>query len=125
MAYMVIGSSYAEMGMYFEAIENHQKGIAISPDFEDALGIAYARAGQKDKALEIIKKLEKNPESWWNASALANVYEAIGEKDKAIDALEVEYKLRGDFVPWIATGFKLLSDEPRFKDIVSRLNFPK
>ncbi|MDP4224027.1 MAG: hypothetical protein Q8868_12020 [Bacteroidota bacterium] len=127
MAYFVMGSSYAEMGMYYEAIEAHKKGIAISPDYLDGLGVAYARAGQKDKALEVVKELEKCMDSWWCASGVAEIYSALGEKDKAIDALEVEYKLGGDFAPYIPASwiFKPLFNEPRFKELVSRFNFPK
>jgi tetratricopeptide (TPR) repeat protein len=126
MAYFVMGSAYAEMGMYYEAIETHKKGLAISPDYKDGLGIAYARAGQKDKAMEIVKDLEKSEDSW-SAWGLAEIYSALGEKDKAIDALEVVYKLGGDFTPYMQACwiFKPLFDESRFKDLVSRLNFPK
>jgi tetratricopeptide (TPR) repeat protein len=127
MAYFVMGSSYAEMGMNYEAIETHKKGIAISPDYMDGLGIAYARAGQKDKALEVVKELEKCMDSWWCAWGVAEIYSVLGEKDKAIDALEVEYKLGGDFTPFLPAFwiFKPLFNEPRFKEIVSRFNFPK
>lgn len=34
-----------------EAIEIHEKGIAVSPGFENGLGSAYVLAGQKEKAL--------------------------------------------------------------------------
>jgi len=127
MAYFVMGSAYSEMGMHYEAIETHKKGVAISPDFEDGLGIAYARAGQKDKALEIVKGMEKYMDSWWYAWGVAEIYSALGEKDKAIDALEVVYKLRADYAPFIQAFwiFKPLFDDPRFKGIASRFNFPK
>ena len=122
-----MGSAYSEMGMHYEAIETHKKGVAISPDFEDGLGIAYARAGQKDKALEIVKGMEKYMDSWWYAWGVAEIYSALGEKDKAIDALEVVYKLRADYAPFIQAFwiFKPLFDDPRFKGIASRFNFPK
>jgi tetratricopeptide (TPR) repeat protein len=126
MAYFVMGSSYTEMGMHYEAIEAHKKGIAISPDYEDGLGVAYARAGQKDKAIEVVKDLEKCSDSWWCAWGLAEIYSALGEKDKAIDELEVVYKLRGDFMPWIQAFYilKPLFEDPRFKEIASRLKIP-
>jgi hypothetical protein len=58
---------------------------------------------------------------------IADIYSALGEKDKAIDALEVEYKLGGDFTPYIPANpiYKPLINEPRFKELVSRFNFPK
>jgi tetratricopeptide (TPR) repeat protein len=125
MAFYVIGSAYTEMGMNFEAIEAQKKGLAISPGFEVGLGVSYARAGQKEKALEVAAGMEKNLDKW-NAWGLAEIYSALGDKDKSIFYLEKAYKLRQDFIPWIKYDYnlKILYDDPRFKDIVNRLNLP-
>ena len=127
LAFYLMGSSYSEMGMHFEAIEMQKKGLSISPGYESGLGIAYARAGQKENALEVVAGMEKNRDQWWYAWGLAEVYATLGEKDKAINSLEVAYKLHGDFVPWMKADFyfKPLLNEPRFKDIVRRLNLPE
>jgi tetratricopeptide (TPR) repeat protein len=126
LAFYLIGSAYAEMGMYYEAIEMHKKGLAISPGYENGLGIAYARAGQKEKALEVAATMEKSLDQWWYAWGLAEVYATLGEKQKAIDCLEIAYKKHGDFVPWMNGDLYLkpLKNEPRFKELVSRLNLP-
>ena len=127
LAFYLIGSAYAEMGMYYESIEIHKKGLAISPGYESGLGIAYARAGQKEKALEVAATMEKSVDQWWYAWGLAEVYATLGEKQKAIDCLEIAYKKHGDFVPWMENGdiyLKPLKNEPRFKDIVRKLNLP-
>jgi tetratricopeptide (TPR) repeat protein len=126
LAYYLMGSSYAEMGMNFEAIEMNRKGLSISPGYESGLAIAYLRAGQKDKAMEVIAQMEKYQDQWWYAWGLAEVYSVLGDKDKVIKNLETAYKLHGDFVPWIQADlyFKPMSNDPRFKDIVKRLNLP-
>jgi tetratricopeptide (TPR) repeat protein len=122
----LIGSAYAEMGMHYEAIGMHKKSLAISPGYESGLAIAYARAGQKDKALEVVAMMEKNRDFWWYAWGLAEAYSTLGEKEKAIDCLEIAYKNHGDFVPWIKADFyfKPLYNEPGFKDIANRLHLP-
>ncbi len=127
MAYMVMGSAYADMGMFYEAIEMHKKGISISPDYESSLGVAYAQAGQKDKALEIAANLEKNMDLWYNATAAADIYAVLGDNEKALNALEIAYKLHGDYVPWISSTrtLKSLHSEPRFRELVRKINRPE
>jgi len=126
MGLWALGSAYAEMGKYNEAIEAHKKGIAVSPDFEHGLGVAYARAGQKDKALEVASKLEKTNNSWYTYG-IAEIYATLGDKDKAIYWIEEAYKQRTNFVPWFKSDvyFRPLYNDPRFKEIMSRLNFPE
>jgi len=122
----LIGSAYSEMGMHYEAIETHKKGLAISPGYESGLAIAYVRANQKDKALEVVAEMEKSRDYWWYAWGLAEVYATLGEKKKAIDCLEIVYKNRGDFMPWVKADFyfKPLLKEPGFIDITNRLKLP-
>ncbi len=126
MAYYVKGSAYAELGRYAEAIEIHKKGLAIAPAFNVGLGVAYAKAGQKENALEVASEMEKNLDSW-NAWGLAEVYAALEDKDKAMYFLEEAYRMHQDFIPWIrsSSSLKILRDDPRFKAIVSRLNLPE
>ena len=64
------------------------------------LGVAYARAGQKENALEVASEMEKNLDSW-NAWGLAEIYAALEDKDKAIYFLEEAYRMHQDFIPWI------------------------
>ncbi|NSW93975.1 MAG: tetratricopeptide repeat protein [Bacteroidales bacterium] len=126
LAYYLIGSAYSEMGMHFEAIEACKKSLAISPGYESGLAIAYANAGQKEKALEVVKEMEKNRDYWWYAWGLAEVYAKLGEKQKAIDCLEIAYKNHGDFMPWMKSDiyFKPLMNEPRFIELVNSLKLP-
>lgn len=125
MAYYVMGSAYSELGMHFEAIEMHKKGISISPGYESGLGVAYARAGQKDNALEVAAGMAKNLDKWY-AWGLAEVYAALGDNDKTFYYLEEAYKLRQDFMPWIKTlsSFRPLFNDPRFRKIVEKLKLP-
>jgi tetratricopeptide (TPR) repeat protein len=123
LAYALLGGSYTELGMYFEAVEMLNKSISISPDFEGWLAITYIRSGQKDKAEEIVEKMEKNSDFWWYSMSLAEVCTNMGDKEKALNYLEKAYNLHGDFVPWLKANpyLKSLSGEPRFKEIINNL----
>jgi tetratricopeptide (TPR) repeat protein len=127
LAYYIIGSSYSQMNMHFEAIEMNTKGISIGPGYENGLAIAYIRAGQKDKAMEVVNQMEKYRDYWWYAYGLAEVYAVLGEKDKALDCLEIAFKNRGDFVPWMKRDMYLnsLHSDPRFIDLANRLKIPE
>jgi len=126
MAYYVLGMVYAELGRYEEAIDTLKKIYAPTSGFASGLGVAYALAGQKDKALEIAAEMEAQ-NMRWHTWGLADIYSALGDKDKAIYWLEEAYKLRHDFIPWIKNNpyYNKLADDPRFQDLVERLNLPE
>lgn len=126
LAYYLMGSAYSEMGMNYEAIEMNKKGLAISPGYESGLAIAYLKADQADNAEGIIKEMEKYSDTWWYAWGLAEVYSVKGDYEKAIDNLETAYKLHGDFVPWVLMDFyfKPLQTNPRFTELVKKLDLP-
>ena len=126
MGLWVLGSAYAGLGMYDEAIETHNKGLAISPGFENGLGTAYALSGQRDKALEVATRLEES-NAKWDTWGIADIYATLGDIDNAIYWIEEAYKQRHDFTPWFNSyvNFRLLYDDPRFKEIVSRFNYPE
>ncbi|MFO7621581.1 MAG: tetratricopeptide repeat protein, partial [Bacteroidales bacterium] len=126
MAFYVLGMVYSEMGRHDEAIETMKSIYAPSSGFASGMGVAYARAGQKDKALEIAAEMEAQ-NMRWHTWGLANVYSALGENDKAIYWLEEAYNQRHDFIPWIRNNRfdNNLKNDPRFQDIVKRLNLPE
>ena len=126
MSYYVLGMVYAELGRYEEAIDTLKKIYTPTSGYASGLGVAYALAGQKDKALEIAAEMEAQ-NMRWHTWGLADIYSALGDKDKAIYWVEEAYKLRHDFIPWIKNNpyYNKLADDPRFQDIVERLNLPE
>jgi len=121
----VLGEIYADKGMYKEAIATHQKASALSPVWRWALGRTYALAGRKDEARKIAAEVAKNPlsiDTW----GLAELYAGLGDKDEAFRWLEAAYKIRWNWMPWIrqVPPFKPLRGDPRFEDLVRRMNLP-
>ncbi len=126
-----LASVLNEMSRYDEAIAICEKGLQDNPNHQLLLrevGVAYARAGRRDKAEEIIaryRELEKT--QWVPPSRIAAIYGALGEKNKAFAELEKAFEARD----WdmhrlnIDEDMRPLRDDPRFKDLLKRMNLPE
>jgi tetratricopeptide (TPR) repeat protein len=115
---------YLDMGMYEEAIDVSQKAASLYPDLRHLLGQAYAKSGRRDEALEILAELEKEEPTPYGALGLAELYIALGNKDEAFRWLNYEHPHA--WVPWIRTNppFKPLRDDPRFHELLRKMNLP-
>ncbi len=123
----VLGSAYAAKGMYEEAIKAHQRAGVLSRDGKSALGRTYALAGRQDEARLVLAELEADP-THWDTWFIAQIYAVLGEKDEAFRWLEAAFEPpRHPYVPWIRYphAFKPLHDDPRFGDLLRRMNFPE
>jgi serine/threonine protein kinase/Tfp pilus assembly protein PilF len=125
-----LGVLYAEKGMYTEAIAAHQKLSSLYRNWKWPLVTTYLQAGRKDEARKELAKLlerERKPTGVWDSWFLVEIYAALGEKDEAFRWLEAAFKERHSFLPWlrIIPGYAPLRSDPRFQDIVRRMNFPE
>jgi predicted amidophosphoribosyltransferase len=80
---------------------------------------------ESDEARKILTELEKEEPSSFGAWALAIVYTALGEKDKAFQALAFEPDHA--WIPWFSVDpeFYPLRDDPRFKELARKYNLPE
>jgi TolB-like protein len=123
-SYYVMVQAYSRKGMYDEATATALKAAQSSSKYAGPalLGIAYAHAGRREEALEIADRLEPS-RSWFTAQ----IYIALGEKDKALRLLEACYQDHVPVLPWIRVHngeYEPLRDEPRFRELVKRMNLP-
>jgi serine/threonine protein kinase/tetratricopeptide (TPR) repeat protein len=123
-ALYVQGCAYALKGMYEQAIEIHQKAGGLSPGWKCGLARIYAMAGRSDEAMQVLAELEAD-HTPWDTWYIALIYVALGEKDDAFRWLEAAYgPPNHPYLPWMscAPGFKPLRDDPRFSDLLRRMN---
>lgn len=123
-----LGHAYAAKGMYAEALDMVVKRSESDMPLRAAAGFCYAKTGQREKALENIaqwKEIEKKRyvQNYWIAIA----YAALGDKDGAFAELENAYKNHDWFLQRLKVDPFLdsLRDDPRYKDLLKRLNLPE
>jgi len=119
------GWAYREKGMYKEAIAEFLQ-LPDGPLKFGHGGNAYARAGNKAEAHKAIQKLIELSKQRVGNLAVALVYAGLGEKDRAFEWLEKAYKVHDKGMCYLKVDPTLdpLRSDPRFQDLLRRMNFP-
>lgn len=130
--------SYAAKGMHKEAINELEAGLSLFGLSESATKIrrAFAVSGYRGAMQEYAEELEHLTETkqLFIPVNLAEVYAALGDKDRAFHWLEEAYTHHD--IMAAATGFGLeminvdpmmdpLRSDPRFKDLLRRIRLPE
>ena len=130
-AHEFLGLSYLKQGRRTEAVAALEKAAGLSNRAGNVLsnlGYAYAATGKRAEAIAVIKELEeKSARKEANGQFIAAVYAGLGERDKAFEWLEKDFQTRNGKLQEIRWTFSLLplSDDPRFKDLLKRMNLPQ
>jgi TolB-like protein/Tfp pilus assembly protein PilF len=119
---------YIVKGRYDEAIALNEQALRSEPTNQVFLrfaGLAHAKAGHRKEAEEILKRFSELAKTQYVMSYyLAMIYVALDEKDKAFVELEKAFTEHDYFLVRIKVEpfFDPLHDDPRFKEMVKRLN---
>ena len=126
-----LGLVYITNGMHAEAIALSEKAVQTDPSDQDMLriaGYAYAKQGRRREAEEVIKRFKEIAKTQYVMSYyVAGIYAALGDKDKAFAELEKAFVERD----WDLHRLKVdplmdsLRGDPRFKEMLKRLNLPE
>jgi serine/threonine-protein kinase len=125
---VVLGYTYAATGKYTEAIAAYRLAIergGNTPSTQIYLGAAYARAGDRQPAQAILKRLESG-KSYVSPAELAVLYAALGEREQAFKSLEKGFAARDLQLQFLGIdpAFDSLRDDPRFADLMRRVGLP-
>ena len=130
-AYEDLGISYAIIGRKAEAIAAGEMSAELSKRAGVALGslgFVYAVTGDRTKALSVIRELEEKYARRESIGFdLATVYTGLGERDKAFEWLERDFQTRNGKLGSIryTTPLEGLRGDPRFTDLLRRMNLPE
>lgn len=125
----VTGMSYIGKGMVEEAVEAHEAAVAVSPMWKWALGATYVSAGRRADALRILREVEAEEVTSYGAFQRAFLNMALGNLDESFRWLD--YEPHHAWVAWVRVfpseyyrGIELLRRDPRFLDLMRRMDLP-
>ncbi len=121
--------AYANKGMYAEAVAAYSKQKTLDgelPSEIEATRDAFAKSGWNGFLRHVINYLE-SPPNQGDGVDLASFYARLGNKDKALAWLEKAYEARSEGLTFLKVDarFDNLRDDPRFKDLLKRMNLPE
>ena len=128
LAHDALSYVYVEKGIYEEAVTEGQKAARLygkGPGLE--LAFIYAVAGRRSEALKILGRIgEQTNRGEIRPWRMAPIYIGLGEKQRALDWLEKGYEERDPDMVFMKVDPPLdpLSSDPRFQDLLRRMNFP-
>jgi serine/threonine protein kinase/tetratricopeptide (TPR) repeat protein len=129
LAHAVLGMSYAQKGQMPQAIPELEKAVALGECNLSLgeLGRAYALSGRRQEAQKIADRLIGEwKRSHVGAFDIAIIQVGLGDKDQALAWLEKAYEDRTFFMVDLKVEPELdpLRSDPRFQNLLRRMNFP-
>ena len=127
-AYGELASSFIGNGAYQEAIPPAQKAVMLTgrKGYLGVLGEAYAMAGRRSEATKILEEMRGVSRGRFvPAVNTLPVLIALGERDRAIEQLQRAFEEHDQLIPYLKDWgmFDPLRSDPRFQDLLRRMNF--
>ncbi len=131
LAHYNMGLGYVEKGMYDSAIAEHKKALDLGgtdPNWLATLGRAYALAGKRNEAEDIVSQLIRlSSKKYVSGWMMAIVYLTLEDFDNALNWLEKAYEERDGYLTNLKREYftwKPLHQNARFQALIKKMNFP-
>jgi len=129
-AHVVLGYPLLQKSLYPSAVNALERAVKLSPRstmYLSVLGEVYARSRRPEEALRILDRLrELSSQQYVSPYYVARLHLALGNRDEALTLLETAYRERVPSMLFLKTDSLLddLRSDPRFQDLLCRMNFP-
>jgi len=130
-AYGELASSYIGKGAYQEAVPPARKAVMLTGGkgylYLGLLGEAYGMAGRRSEATKVLEEIRGVSRGGFvPARTTVPVLIALGERDRAIEQLQRAFEEHDQLIPYLKVWcmFDPLRSDPRFQDLLRRMNFP-
>jgi tetratricopeptide (TPR) repeat protein len=128
-ALIFLAEAHVQKGAFESAINEMERMMAISQNKAGLglIGYVYAAAGRKQQARKVLAQMNNASENMYvSPFQHAIVYAGLGEKEEALRWLEIGFEERDHDMAFLNRWemFDRLRSDPRFQDLVRRMNFP-
>lgn len=130
--HLYLSLAYSQKGMFAEAINEGKMAVELgenSKTLNAELAAVYAQAGQPAEAYKILDQLRAHEIGGEYAPSLniAFVYCNLSDKEQALKWLNKAFDERESRLPWLRarSDCDALQNEPRFAELLRRMDLPK
>jgi TolB-like protein/AraC-like DNA-binding protein/Tfp pilus assembly protein PilF len=121
---------YLRLGEHLKAYESLQKALSIFPEdhqYKNMVKEYYEKQGIKGLPKAVIQMNENDVDSVSGFIGLAKHYCFLGDKNKALDNLEMALKSEIPGIPYINNDrdFSTLQNEPRFQALLQKMGLSR
>ena len=130
-AFMQFAVGYLHQGRFAEAVASAERGVAAtgrSPAFLCVLAVAQHRAGQTSEARQTLAEIDQLAEQGYVPDVfLAVAYMWLRDHDAALGRLQQAFERRDSYlvVAKVAPWLDPVRADPRFQELLRRMNFPQ
>ncbi len=126
-AYSNLPSQYHLTGRYDEALAALRNFFPGDQELDEALDRGYAEGGYRAALVRYAETLGARPGAAEQlTSTVAIIYAWAGEKERTLEWLELAYQAHDQSLPQVAAAedYELVHDDPRFQELLRRMNLP-
>jgi TolB-like protein/DNA-binding winged helix-turn-helix (wHTH) protein len=126
-----LAQNYEAKGMHDDAVREWEVVLRMAgyDDMANVMHRTFEAAGYKGALKEWVREMELARTQGENISPgmLAQVYSYLGDRDQVFEWLEKAYEEREAYLPGLKVDafWDNIRPDPRFQDLVRRLNFPQ
>ena len=126
-AYWFLGFALSGNGQNEEAIPVLRKALSLSDNSPGVMGVlvrAYAHAGHRSEALQLLEQLkQRQKQGYVPAAAFVNAYLGLEDKDQVFAWCNRAYGEKSGILRWIKVHpfFDPVRNDPRFADLLHRV----
>ena len=129
-AHRALGWAYGSKGMYPAAIAETRTSIELNnaSSAKGFLGLWLGKSGKRDEAMKLLVELkQESTRGYVQSYDFALIYIGLGDKAEALNYLEKHMSSRAETANTYGVAPELddLRSEPRFKEMLKRMNLPE